>query len=321
MDKKGFILPIGYLPKIIGAVIVIAVIAVLFLVSSSFVVNALSDSSATASFLEFTRKLSGACISGGEVFDEFEMHSQGFQKYYAIGLVNNKVLTDGLKTSISPKSYNKLETCVNKGACLCLFKISYSEDTLEESDDHPCPISTSFVISKPRTSALGGRTIGEIFNYGDGNGDGVMDSYAFDILDKWSASLANNIKTLSDDGVTVTILQCKPLEDMKCYYSSSEYEPFPLLPIKKDDYQIGMLLWVQAIHKTNGDATPRWVMRTNYSSIQMSLPLYQDRYFTLLTFNPSSDQLYNQLSLEYDPSTKTLSKDKVIYTTVNGGWC
>lgn len=322
MAKKGFILPIGYLPKIIGAVIVIAIVAVLFIMSSSFVVGALSDSTATASFLDFTRKMSSACTSGGDVMEDFEFPSQGVRKYYSIGLVNSTILSTDLAIALHSNGYNKLSTCLSRGACLCLFSFSYPDETIHSTGNHPCPSSSKFISAYPQHIISPSQTITSIFNYNDDNGDGVMDSYAFDILDKWSSELSSEIVTLHEDyNVNVRVLQCKPLKDMKCFYPKDDYNHFSLLPMKREyssPYQL--LLWTQSFHQ---DSNGLWNTKLKYSSVQFSLPLQGDRYYLKLTFNPmTSDEIYEESSLQYNPSTdKFDTSGTLIYKMVNGDGC
>jgi hypothetical protein len=115
-------LPISPLFKLLGAVLVISVIAFLFLVISNFSLDYLSDSRAISSFGKFTRGVQMACTLGSYTHPYFKFSSSDFG--YAITFLDKRYYPNGVN------SEPKVNGC-DGNYCLCLvrFKLEDSFDT------------------------------------------------------------------------------------------------------------------------------------------------------------------------------------------------
>ena len=252
MAKGSFLPPVGILPKIIGAVIVIAVLAFIFLGSSSFVMGALSDSSATVNFVTFTRKLSLACASGSGVMPDFNLPSAGRGRYYAIGVLNDYIFSDyptQLRAALGPSSYSKIKACTSSGkTCLCLFKLDFYSGGAIFEDDAPHPLDEM-------GAAMRSTFVGSLWN------PDTVFLGSNSVIAKWSKGLRDSIINLHLYKVNVKVMQCKSFEDMGCIqeYGGEKY-PIPLSYTWKSasgDDKADILLWIQGTYKKDSDYAKR----------------------------------------------------------------
>ena len=250
MKKASFVPPVGSLPKIIGAVLVIGVIALIFLSTSVVSISFMSDSSATSSFTIFTKKMSSACSMGADVLSNFEFSSSSVDRYYAIGIVSSSFSSTRLDT----KSLSKVKSCVEgDNICLCLFRMDTSAEVLYDtsSSSHNCPLLANGVLSESIST----------YSVGDG----------IDKVDRWSYSLGKDIdKTYGD--INVKVLQCKSLKRMGCTFKDDSGAEQPLLLMKENQ----LFLWFQTLSRGYDYSKSEYYYDTGVGpmSINLNLPVY-----------------------------------------------
>ena len=261
MKKASFVPPVGSLPKIIGAVLVIGIIALIFLSTSVVSISFMSDSSATSSFTIFTKKMSSACSMGADVLSNFEFSSSSLDRYYAIGVISSSFSSKIL----DKKSLSKIGSCTNNGnICLCLFRIDTSAEVLYKSDpynSHVCPLLANGVLSEYISS----------YSVGDGIAK----------IDRWSYSLGKDIDKIYGD-INVKVLQCKSLKRMGCTFKDDSGVEQPLLLMKENQ----LFFWFQTLSRGYDYSTSKYYYDTGVGpmSIKLNLPVYSssnDKYIKI----------------------------------------
>ncbi len=283
--RKGFTMPVESIPVLIGSVIVIGILAFIFLVSSGFIIDFMSDNSATSSFSRFIRTLSSACVSSGDTLTYYEFKSVGISKYYAMSIFNGTLFDESV---LDPRSRSKIKECsgYGDGLCMCLFKIVYPDEVLFLSTSHPCPSGKLMIISDNLPSA-----------------DVLTQRKAY--ITSWTNHFSSNVAYLLSQGVEIKVLNCRSIQKMKCKYIGPNFE-LSYLPIIEAHNSHNMIFWFQSLGN-NGD----WFNRVWFDSVSMVSPVGGDyKYFMILRFSKSIPN-----------SLVDVGANKNIYTTASGGGC
>ena len=180
-------IPISVLFKVLGAVIVIAIIAFLFMVVSNFSLAFVSDGNAVARFEGFARGMQIACKNGAHTKSYFEFSSSDSRREYAIFFVKKSNFQNcmGIDTS-------KVKGC-NGNYCMCLVRMVINYSNTNNQHQHEF-LDRNLILLGTSSS-----------------------------IDDWSSNLCSD---LTRSGFNVKLLQCKSMKNLDCIHTINELVPY-----------------------------------------------------------------------------------------------
>ena len=277
---KGTSIPIGFLVKLIGTVIMIGIITILFSGFAAPFLEVIADSTNIKAFNKFTNLMTETCKEGVYTVPYIHFYAQSPVKIYAIGLINQitartiknmPTCDEFTKTHcVSSLSKSRITKCMSsETTCWCLFKIEF-ESGLGRTYNY-CGNYEQNILTVERLNPY------------DADGNLIHVAYAnhLDKFNEWNNKLSADIQ--SGAVKKLSVLECKTLHDIGCVDSRTGVLIYPSYD-DKNEY----VVWISPLSREDTLLGQRWKhsIWLDSMSMQRAVADYGFDYYMKFYSNP-----------------------------------